>query len=107
MPFEFHSDAGELLAGLPAGNEALGLWVACGSWASAHGESTSIPMEVVHEQGGGTTAIATLVASGLWTEVDGAYKMGRGPSTDWPLPLWRFGDNPDDGRLITVLPEPD
>jgi len=34
--------------------------------------------------------IDEVVAAGLWTVVEGGYRMEFGPSSDWPLPIWRY-----------------
>ncbi|MFJ4189472.1 hypothetical protein [Kitasatospora sp. NPDC089509] len=52
---------------LSAGNAAVGLWVRCGAYASAHLTDGVIPGAVAVKNGT-TTQIAKLLASGLWHE---------------------------------------
>jgi hypothetical protein len=106
MAFESHTDASELLDTTPVGLQAYGLWMFGGSWMSTHGKTGVITDEAVAELDGKPDQVAKLVDAGMWTRVDGGYRYERGPSADWPLPIWRFSDEPGTG-LITILPEPD
>lgn len=103
MAFEYHSDALDHIGD----SEAVGLWVFGGNWTDRHGRSGVLTDAGVAECRGTPEAIAVLVTKGMWTRVEGGYRYDRGPSTDWPLPLWRYSDAPSDGRLITVIPDPD
>jgi hypothetical protein len=102
MSFDYHSDAmdhpafkGEL------GLATLGFWLSCGSWTSANGRTGVVPRTVAEELGD-QELINILVSQELWLERADSYELLRGPSNDWPLPMWRYGNKPDDGRLITV-----
>ena len=108
MSFEFHDTAAEKLAGNPEANGAFGLWAMAGSWISTHGRTDVITDAGVESLDGQPEQIQALIDVGMWTRVDGGYHFELGPSTDWPLPIWRHGDTPStgDGR-ITMLPEPD
>jgi len=102
MSFDFHSDVNEHPAfNGEHGLAALGLWTMCGSWTSAHGRTGMVPREVAEDMGD-PGLIAVLVDGGLWEETPDGYEMLRGPSTDFPMPLWKYGEKPDDGRLITI-----
>ena len=105
MSFDYHSDAmehpafkGEL------GLSALGYWMRCGSWTSANGRTGVVPKKVA-EEFGDSELINVLVSQELWLERADGYEFLRGPSSDWPLPVWRYGDKPDDGRLISIDPD--
>jgi hypothetical protein len=56
----------------------------------------------IAEDYGDPELIALLIKEGLWEESPEGYKLLRGPSTDWPMPLWRYGEKPDDGHLVSV-----
>lgn len=58
----------------------------------------------IAENYGDADLIGKLVDDGMWrpTEDGNGYEMLRGPSTDFPMPLRRYGEKPDDGRLISV-----
>lgn len=104
MSFDYHSDAMEHPAFTGEnGLGALGLWIHCGSWTSANGRTGIVPKEVA-EDTGDAELIAKLIDNGMWRPTDDGtgYEMLRGPSTDFPMPLWRYGEEPDDGRLISV-----
>jgi hypothetical protein len=102
MSFDYHSDAfdhpaftGEL------GLAALGFWIRCGSWTSANGRTGLVPKAVAEEYGD-AELIAKLVDTGIWEETSAGYELLRGPSAELPLPLWRYGEKPDDGLLISI-----
>lgn len=102
MSFDYHSDAMELEAFTgELGLAALGLWLRCGSWTSANGRTSFVPRKIAEEIGD-RDLINVLVRHELWLETDDGFEFLRGPSSDWPLPIWRYGDKPDDGRLISV-----
>jgi hypothetical protein len=102
MSFDYHSDAADHPAFVgDHGLASFGFWIRCGSWTSANGRTGVVP-KAVAEDYGDADVIAKLVDHGMWRETPAGYEMLRGPSTDFPLPLWRYGDKPDDGRLITV-----
>ena len=108
MAFEFHSDAAGSAVVTAAGGEAWGPFVLCGTWTSANGETGIVSKEIA-EAKGSRAAIDALVRAGLWTDLsrDG-HRMEYGPSQDWPLPIWRYGDTPcAPGRFVEVVPEPD
>lgn len=102
MSFDQHSDAishpaftGDL------GLAAMGLWTLCGSWTSANGRTGVVPKEIAEDFGDAAT-IGKLVDDGMWRDTPDGYEMLRGPSTDFPLPLWRYSDEPMDGRLFSI-----
>lgn len=104
MSFDYHSDVAEHPAFTgDNGLGAMGLWVRCGSWTSANGRTGIVPRAVAEDYGD-ADLIAKLVDNGMWQPTaDGTgYEMLRGPSAELPLPLWRYGDKPDDGRLLSV-----
>lgn len=92
MAFEVHSDTWDHPAVVAAGNEGWGAFVLLGTWTSANDSPGFVPHSVAHEHVHSDT-IAQLVAAGLWTEQPGGYRMQYGPSTDLPLPLWRYSDD--------------
>ncbi len=105
MSFDYHSDAldhpaftGEL------GLAALGFWIRCGSWTSANGRTGVVPKAFAEEYGD-AELMAKLVDNGIWQETHAGYELLRGPSAELPLPLWRYGEKPDDGRLICIDPD--
>lgn len=106
MSFDFHSDATDLsvFRSGPLALAAFGYWVQCGSWTSANGKTGIVPRAIAIEFAGEDAAelISLLTAEGIWEEIEGGFRMLRGPSSDWPLPIWRYGEKPDDGRLISV-----
>lgn len=106
LPREMHSDLSQHPAVLRAGLGGLGPFVLCGSWTSAHGETGLLPEDVARQHGS-AESIAALLEAGLWTDTGGGYRMEYGPGSDWPLPLWRYGDDPGTGALLSWLPEPD
>ena len=65
-----------------------------------------MPFQVIEEMGY-REHVDSLVVAGLWTHVDGGYRTEDGPGTDWPRPLWRYGTDPGDGRLIAIMPDPE
>ena len=74
----------------------------------AHGELHVIPAATaLRLADGDSDSVDALLHAGMWSVTDNGYRMERGPSEDWPLPIWRFGDTPGDGRLISIIPEPD
>lgn len=97
MSFDYHSDAVEhaAFAG-PLGLAALGLWTRCGSWTSANVSHGVVPTDIAESMGDGEL-IEHLVSHGLWHRTAAGYEMTHGP-----LPLWRYGSKPDDGRLISI-----
>ncbi|SDP77264.1 hypothetical protein SAMN04487914_13722 [Arthrobacter sp. ok909] len=83
------------------GLASFGFWNPCGSWTSANGRTGVVPKEVAVDYGD-ADVIAKPVDHGMWRETAVGYALLRGPSTDFPMPLWRNGDKPDDGRLISI-----
>lgn len=68
-----------------------------------------IPEDAAQELDHGMTLVRELVATGAWSAVPGGYKMAYGPSTDFPLSVWRYGDGegePAEG-LFELIREPD
>lgn len=69
-----------------SGNAAMGLWVRCGAWASAHLTDGFIPAHMANAMAndgtrdGKNDLPSRLVESGLWDEVDGGYQFH-----DWDL----------------------
>lgn len=57
-----------------AGNEAMGLWVRAGSWASAQLTGGFIAKHMANAMAKECDAIA-LVEAGLWSEVDGGFQF--------------------------------
>jgi len=57
-----------------AGNEAMGLWVRAGSWASAQLTGGFIAKHMANAMANECAAIA-LVEAGLWSEVEGGYQF--------------------------------
>lgn len=106
MAFEVHSDTAGHPAAATAGLAGWGVFVLCGSWTSANGETGVVPFHVVEEFGYGH-AVEPLVSAGLWTVVEDGYRMEFGPGSDWPLPLWRYGSDPGDGSLLAIVRDPE
>ena len=102
--FDVHSDINELpLMSSPHANEAVGLYVMCGSWTGSHGRSGVVPVTIVQELSRGRREpVDLLVGSGLWEPIADGYRMLRGPSgdPDADLPLWRYSDDDLGGRLF-------
>lgn len=57
-----------------AGNEAMGLWVRAGSWASAHLTDGFVPNHMAKAMASPDSANA-LVMAGLWAESDDGYRF--------------------------------
>jgi len=106
VAFEVHSDTAGHPAVEAAGLAGWGAFVLCGTWTSAHGETGVVPFHVADDIGH-PGAADELVAAGLWTRVDDGYRMEYGPGQDWPLPLWRYGTDPGDGSLISIVADPE
>lgn len=105
MSFDFHSDASDHPAFTGEyGLAAFGFWIRCGSWTSANGRTGVVPKAVAEEYGD-AEVIAKLVDNGMWRETAAGYELLRGPSAELPLPLWRYGEKPDDGRMISIDPD--
>lgn len=110
MTFAFHTDVREhpVFGRLSLG--AFGLWTLAGIWTSRNESPGLVPFAAIEELGGAAVADAVeeLVTSGAWSPTDGGYRMEYGPSTDFPLPVWRYDAEPvADGRLFEVVPDPD
>ncbi|KAA9133736.1 hypothetical protein [Microbacterium caowuchunii] len=60
---------------LSAGNPAMGLWVRAGSWSAAQLSDGIVPAPIVAALGGSTEDAASLVAVGLWHEVEGGWEF--------------------------------
>ena len=61
-----------------AGNEAMGLWVRCGSWSSAQLTDGFIPTHMANAMANGMAnecGADALVMAGLWDEVEGGYQF--------------------------------
>lgn len=61
-----------------AGNEAMGLWVRAGSWASAQLTDGFIPDHMANAMAGGMASECgadALVEAGLWERADGGYQF--------------------------------
>lgn len=61
-----------------AENEAMGLWVRCGSWSSAQLTDGFIPTHMANAMANGMAkecGADALVMAGLWDEVEGGYKF--------------------------------
>jgi hypothetical protein len=106
MAFEFHSDTATHPAVHAAGLAGWGTFILCGTWTSANGETGVVPDAVAAEHAS-PEDVSALVDAGLWTKIDGGYRMEYGPSTDLPLPLWRYGDSPSNGQLLSFVPDPE
>jgi hypothetical protein len=107
MAFEVHSDIANHPVAKAAGAAGIGLWVLCGTWTSANGETGVVPREVA-ESMGSPEIVAALVKAGLWTDLGTGFRMEYGPTSDGPLPLWRYGDEPvTKGRLFEVVRDPE
>lgn len=105
MSFDYHSDAPEHPAFQgELGLAAFGFWMLCGSWTSANGRTGFVPKEIANELGN-SELITVLVRHELWLERGNGYELLRGPSSNWPLPIWRYGEKPDDGQLLSVDPD--
>lgn len=104
--FDVHSDVGELpFMGSPDANEAMGLYLRCGSWTGSHGRQGVVPLSIVDEFSNGRhEPVDLLVEAGLWDRGEDGYRMLRGPSDDPDdgLPLWRYSDDDLGGRLFAV-----
>lgn len=104
--FDVHSDINELpFMRSPDSNEAMGLYLRCGSWTGSHGRLGVVPLAIAQEfSNGRQEAIELLVVAGLWERVEEGYRMLRGPSDepDDGLPLWRYSDDDLGGRLFAV-----
>lgn len=59
---------------LAAGNAAMGLWVRAGAWSAQHLTDGFVPLHAVRLLGSVGQA-KSLVAAGLWHEVDGGYSF--------------------------------
>ncbi|MCL3863015.1 hypothetical protein [Actinotalea sp. K2] len=92
MAFETHTDMAMHPAIVKAGSAGTGLWLRCGAWTASNGETGVVPVEVAREYGD-PQLIDEVVAAGLWTVVEGGYRMEFGPSSDWPLPIWRYSSD--------------
>ncbi|HWL35298.1 MAG TPA: hypothetical protein VNQ77_03820 [Frankiaceae bacterium] len=107
MTFAFHSDANDHPVFGSLSLKAFGLWALPGTWTSRNQSPGFVPEAAVAEIGGSEEAVEELVASGAWSRVDGGYKMEYGPSTDFPLPVWRYDDEPvAEGKLFEVVRGP-
>ena len=104
MSFDCHSDALNHPAFLGKhGHAAMGIWVRCGSWTATNGETGVVPLDVAAEVAAGDTdAIDKLVENGIWRETPEGYEMLRGPSSDFPMPLWRYDEKPETRRFIDL-----
>jgi hypothetical protein len=51
--------------------------------------------------------VQELVDAGAWTRVEGGYRMEYGPSTDFPMPVWRYDEGFPANGMIEVLPDPE
>ena len=60
-------------------NGALGLWVRCGAWSSAHGTDGFIPRDVVLQFSEHSSQQSGLLLVGLWSPVGTRYPQGSGP----------------------------
>lgn len=94
--FDTHTDIHDLpeLQGA-AGLAPLGLFLRCGSWTSAHGQTGVVPRAIAEDFATGNEgSIDVLVQAGLWEPIPEGYRMLRGPHADpdQPMPLWRYGD---------------
>ncbi len=102
MSFDYHSDSPDHAAfNGEHGLAAFGFWIRCGSWTSANGRTGLVPKAVANDYGD-ADVIAKLVDSGMWRPTPDGFEMLRGPSNELPMPLWRYGEKPDDGRLISI-----
>jgi hypothetical protein len=70
---------------LKAGNAALGLWVRCASWSSAHLRDGFVSEEIARLYAA-RNQIESLIKADLWERVDGGYQMHdfgmRNPSAE-------------------------
>lgn len=107
MSFEWHSDVCER----PPFNElslaAFGLRVMAGTWTSRNATGGFVPDAAAAELGDHPNIVAELVTAGVWSRVDGGYRMEFGPSADWPLPVWRYGTEQPKNGWFELLAEPD
>ncbi|MGW4215002.1 hypothetical protein ACWEIJ_43990 [Lentzea sp. NPDC004789] len=93
MSFEIHSDIAEHPVFAKLSLAAFGFWARAGSWTSPHHSPGFVPVGAIADLGDDedvTPFVAELVKAGVWTEAAAGYRMEFGPSTDWPLPLWRY-----------------
>lgn len=75
---------------IAAGNEAIGLYVRCGTWLAAHQAGEFIPRDIA-AQHGSSTAADQLVRAGLWQRARRGYRMPSYVSSvpgSPPRPLW-------------------
>lgn len=110
MSFSFHSDLHDHPVFRRLSTDALGLWLRAGIWTSAHRSPGFVPDHAIDEIGDGddiSGAVNELVTGGAWTRTDGGYRMEYGPSTDFPLPIWRYDKESVANGLFEVVPEPD
>jgi hypothetical protein len=107
VSFSFHTDVSDHPVFGALSNASFGLWVRAGTWTSAHHSPGFVPDIAVHELAGSSEMVNELVTSGVWTRVDDGYRMEHGPSSDFPMPLWRYDDGSPTNGLTEVLPDPE
>jgi hypothetical protein len=95
MSFEIHSDVAEHGAFVKLSLAAFG-FLGSGRVLDVRArEPGFVPGRAVVDLSDGediAPIVDQLVKAGVWTAVEGGYRMEFGPSSDWPMPLWRYSD---------------
>jgi hypothetical protein len=60
---------------IAAGNQAMGVWVRCASWAAGQKQDGYIPEDVARAIAKPADIAALTVPDGLWEKVSGGYQM--------------------------------
>jgi|SRR5580765_1471878 len=109
MSFAAHSDVNSHPVFSKLSLAAFGTWVLAGTWTSANKSYGFVPVRALADLNSAPDSdwVVELVKSGVWTKVDGGYRMEYGPSTDFPLPMWRYDDEGLRNGLFERVPDPD